>query len=189
MNNRCEWAKHPEEIIYHDKEWGFPVHDDRRFFEFIVLESMQAGLSWRTILNKRENMRIAFSDFDPNILAAYTDEDIESLLTNAGIIRNKLKLKSLKSNAQGFLDIQQEFGSFDNYIWAFVDRKPIQNNLKALKDIPVSTILSDKISADLKQRGFKFFGTTICYAFMEATGLVNDHIVNCPLHGEIKQLK
>lgn len=180
---RCDWSRGNslyEE--YHDTEWGVPVFDDRKLFEFIILEGAQAGLSWLTILKRRENYRRAFSGFDPVAIARYTDRDVERLLADAGIIRNRLKVMSAISNARCFLQVQQERGSFAGYIWGFVGGKPIQNRFKTIADLPASTPVSDVISRDMKQRGFKFFGTTICYAHMQATGMVNDHLVNCPRH-------
>lgn len=177
---RCDWAgTDPLYIDYHDKEWGVPVHDDRKLFEMLILEGAQAGLSWITILNKRENYRKAFDNFQPEKIAKYNPAKINKLLTNAGIVRNKLKINSTVTNAIAFLQVQNEFGSFDKYIWDFVENKPIKNKWKSLKEIPVSIILSDKLSKDLKKRGFKFIGSTICYSFMQAVGMVNDHVVNC----------
>jgi len=183
---RCDWAVSPIYIKYHDEEWGVPTHDDRVLFEFLILEGMQAGLSWITILNKRENMRLAFSDFDPTLVVLYDTDYLNNLLSNEGIIRNKLKINSLVINARAFLDIRDEFGSFDKYIWGFVNNKSIQNEWANMRDVPASTELSDIISKDMKRRGFKFVGTTICYAFMQAIGIVNDHVVGCPRHKEIK---
>jgi len=166
-------------IEYHDKEWGVPLHHDRKLFEFLVLEGFQAGLSWRTILHKRENFREAFDNFDFNKVAKYNKRKINSLLKNAGIIRNKLKIEGAITNAKAFLQVRKEFGTFDKYIWNFVNGKPIQNKFKSLKELPAKTRLSDQISKDLKKRGFKFVGSTIVYAHMQATGMVNDHIVDC----------
>jgi DNA-3-methyladenine glycosylase I len=181
--HRCSWAQGSKiEQDYHDTEWGVPVHDDRRLFEFITLEGAQAGLSWVTVLRKRENYRKLFDDFNVNKIARYNKRKVESLLKNPGIIRNRLKVESTISNARAFLQIQQEFGSFDNYIWHFTNGKAIINHWKKTEDIPVSTDLSDNMSRDLKQRGFRFAGTTICYAFMQATGMVNDHTVDCFRH-------
>lgn len=188
MSNRCEWAVSPIYIKYHDDEWGVPVHDDRVLFEFLILEGMQAGLSWITILNKRENMRLAFSDFDPTLVVLYDTDYLNNLLSNEGIIRNRLKINSLVINARAFLDIRDEFGSFDSYIWGFVNNKPIQNKWVSMSDLPSSTELSDIISKDMKRRGFKFVGTTICYAFMQAIGIVNDHVVGCFRHKEVHDL-
>ncbi len=172
-------------IEYHDQEWGVPVHDDNKLFEYLVLDAFQAGLSWSTILNKRENFRQAFDNFNPQIIFRYEDKKIALLLADPGIIRNKLKINSTVSNARIFLDIQNEYGSFDKYIWQFVNGKPIINNYKVNGDIPVSTEESDVMSKDLKGRGFKFVGTTICYAFMQAAGMVNDHLVSCFRHKEV----
>jgi DNA-3-methyladenine glycosylase I len=180
MKKRCPWPSDDKLMIeYHDKEWGVPLHNDRKLFEFLVLEGFQAGLSWRTILHKRENFREAFDNFDFNKVAKYDKRKINSLLKNAGIIRNKLKIKGAITNANAFLQVRKEFGTFDKYIWSFVDGKPIQNKFKSLKELPAKTKLSDKISEDLKKRGFKFVGSTIVYAHMQATGMVNDHIVDC----------
>jgi len=177
---RCEWVtEDPLYIKYHDEEWGKPVYDDETLFEFLLLEFFQAGLSWITILRKRENFRKAFDGFDYSKIAEYDDEKHQELLQNSGIIRNRLKVKSATTNAQAFLKIQQEFGSFSAYIWAFVDGKPIINNFKTIQEVPASTALSDKISKDLKKRGLKFVGSTIVYAFMQATGMVNDHTLGC----------
>jgi DNA-3-methyladenine glycosylase I len=176
---RCRWATREPNISYHDEEWGVPVHDDRTWFEFITLEGAQAGLSWETILKKRDRYRKVFSNFDPKKVARYDAKKKKSLLDDAGIIRNRLKIDSAITNAQAFLKIQKEFGSFDNYIWRFVDGKPLQSNLDPASKITVSTKISDAISKDLKIRGFRFVGTTIIYALMQATGLVNDHTTNC----------
>jgi DNA-3-methyladenine glycosylase I len=177
---RCEWVTNDLLYIkYHDEEWGKPVYDDQTLFEFLLLETFQAGLSWITILKKRENFRIAFDDFDYHKIAQYSSEKHEELLQNAGIIRNKLKIRSATTNAQAFIQIQQEFGSFSAYIWAYVDGKPVINSFKSIEEVPASTALSDQISKDLKTRGFKFVGSTIVYAHMQATGMVNDHIVGC----------
>lgn len=177
---RCDWPKDdPLYIKYHDEEWGKPVYDDQKLFEFLMLESFQAGLSWITILRKRENFRAAFDNFDYKKIANYSEKKQEDLLQDAGIIRNKLKVKAAISNAQAFIKIQEEFGSFSKYIWGFVDEKPIDNKFTSMSDMPAFTPLSDKISKDLKKRGFKFVGSTIVYAHMQATGMVNDHIVDC----------
>ena len=177
---RCSWANGSElEQAYHDNEWGVPLHDDRKLFEFVTLEGAQAGLSWATILKKRENYRKLFNDFDVEKIARYNKRKIESLLKNPGIIRNRLKVESTVSNARAFIDIQNEYGSFDSYIWRFTDGKPIINRWQSLQDIPASTELSDNLSKELKKRGFRFVGSTICYAFMQATGMVNDHTVDC----------
>ncbi len=170
---------------YHDSEWGVPVHDERLLFEFLVLEGAQAGLSWSTILTKRENYRQAFDFFDPDAVARYDERKIEALLQNPGIVRNCLKVRAAVTNARAFLDVQDAFGSFDNYIWRFVDGAPVNNYWNRHEDIPVSTRVSEIISRDLKKRGFKFVGSTICYAHMQATGMVNDHTVDCFRHAEI----
>ncbi|MCX2681080.1 DNA-3-methyladenine glycosylase I [Galbibacter sp. EGI 63066] len=184
--NRCGWCVgDPLYEAYHDTEWGVPVYEDTTLFEFLILETFQAGLSWITILRKRENFRKAFDNFDYKKIAAYDDAKYESLLEDKGIIRNKLKIKSAITNAQNFIKIQQEFGSFSDYIWGFVDGKPIQNHLKSYKDAPANTPLSDEISKDLKKRGFKFVGTTVVYAHMQATGMVNDHEVECFRYKEV----
>jgi len=183
---RCSWPSNdPLMIKYHDKEWGKPVHNDKKLFEFLVLEGMQAGLSWSTILNKRENFRRAFDNFDFNKVAKYNQKKINSLLKNAGIIRNKLKIESAVSNAKAFLKVRKEFGTFDKYIWGFVGGTPVNNKLRYLKDIQAKTKLSDEISKDLKKRGFKFVGSTIVYAHMQATGMVNDHILDCFRYKEL----
>ena len=178
---RCGWAANAGrlEIEYHDTEWGVPVRDDRGLFEFLVLEGAQAGLSWSTILNKREGYRKAFSGFDPRKIARYNQARIERLLTNTAIVRNRLKVESTVSNARAFLSIQKEHGSFANYLWAFVDGKPTRNRWRKSEQVPVSTALSDKLSKELKQRGFRFVGTTICYSYLQAVGLINDHLVSC----------
>ena len=176
---RCAWARTPLSIDYHDKEWGVPVHDDRRLFEFLILEGAQAGLSWETILNKRDAYRKAFAGFDPHRVARFTPARVEQLLQNPGIVRNRLKVESTVGNARAFLEVQEEFGSFDAYLWRFVDGSPKVNRWKSLKQIPASTPESDALSRDLRRRGFKFVGTTICYAYMQAVGLVNDHTVDC----------
>ncbi len=181
---RCKWAEGVslEYIEYHDKEWGVPVRDDRTQFEFLVLESAQAGLSWSTVLNKRDGYRKAFADFDPEKVARFTEKRIEKLLTNPAIIRNRLKVRSAVTNAKAFLDVQQEFGTFSDYIWGFVDGQPMQNRFKRDCDIPATSPVSDALSKDMKKRGFKFVGSTIMYAHMQATGLVNDHVVGCFRH-------
>lgn len=186
---RCPWATtDPLYIDYHDREWGVPVWDDRVLFEFLVLEGAQAGLSWLTVLRKRENYRKAFDGFDPAKVARYNSRKIESLLQDPGIIRNRLKVNAAVQNAKSFLAVQEEFGSFSDYIWRFVDGKPVVNRFKTLSEIPASTPLSDRISADLKKRGFKFVGSTIVYAHMQATGMVNDHLISCPRHKECQRL-
>jgi DNA-3-methyladenine glycosylase I len=176
---RCTWANNALAILYHDKEWGTPVHDDRTLFEFLILEGAQAGLSWDTILKKRENYRAVFDNFVPALVAVYDQKKVQSLLQDAGIIRNKLKINSAIRNAKAFLAVQKEFGSFDRYIWQFSGGGPIVNSRSAHKHVPASTKESDAMSKDLKKRGFNFVGTTICYAFMQATGMVNDHLTSC----------
>ncbi len=176
---RCGWASGELSIRYHDEEWGVPVHQDRPLFEFIILEGAQAGLSWNTILNKRDNYRRAFAGFDPKQVARYDRRKIEQLLRDPGIVRNKLKIASAIANAKAFLAVQREFGSFDRYIWQFVEGKPRLNLRKSLKQVPARSPESDAMSKDLKRRGFNFVGSTICYAFMQAVGMVNDHVVEC----------
>jgi len=183
--SRCAWARTELSIPYHDTEWGVPLHDDRRLFEFLILEGAQAGLSWETILRKREAYRTAFDDFDPERVARYTPKKIERLMANPGIVRNRLKIDSTLTNAAAFLAVRREFGSFDAYIWRFVDGKPRVNRVRAFGDVAVSTPESDAMSKDLKRRGFRFVGTTICYAFMQAIGMVNDHAVTCFLYREV----
>ena len=173
---------------YHDTEWGVPVYEDRKLFEFLILETFQAGLSWITILRKRENFRAAFDDFDYHKIAEYTEEKIQELLQNEGIIRNKLKVRATVNNARAFLKIQEEFGSFSTYIWEFVDGQPIQNKIENYKEAPATTVISDILSKDLKKRGFKFTGSTVMYAHMQATGMVNDHEEHCFKNNEIKKL-
>lgn len=186
MRDRCPWgASDPLYLSYHDEEWGVPVHDDRLLFEFLVLEGAQAGLSWLTILKKRDNYRRTFDGFDPQRVAAYAEPDIQRLLADPGIVRNRLKIESAIKNARGVLAIQEEFGSFDAFLWRYVDGRPRQNRWRALTDIPASTPASDTMSKDLKKKGFNFVGPTICYAFMQAVGMVNDHLVDCFRHGEI----
>ena len=189
MKQRCGWASGDLYIAYHDTEWGVPVHDDRVWFEFLILEGAQAGLSWSTILNKRENYRAAFDGFDPERVARYRDRKLEALLVNPGIVRNRLKVASAVTNAKAFLEVQREFGSFDAYIWQFTGGKPIRNSRQTLKEVPARTPESDRISKDLLKRGFKFVGSTICYALMQATGMVNDHIVDCFRHREVNRLR
>ena len=181
MVERCFWAVdgEPQYVAYHDQEWGVPQHDDRILFEFLILEGAQAGLSWSTILNKRENYRKAFAGFDPRKVARFDKAKLAKLLLDPGIVRHRLKVESTVSNAQAFLDVQKEFGSFDAYIWQFVGGKPIQNGWKTRKGVPASTRQSDAMSKDLRKRGFRFVGSTIMYAFMQATGMVNDHTVSC----------
>jgi DNA-3-methyladenine glycosylase I len=176
---RCGWARSEPNISYHDTEWGVPLHDDRGLFEFLILEGAQAGLSWETILKKRDNYRAAFDDFDAEKVARYNAKKVARLMANAGIVRNRLKIDSAISNARAFLDVQKELGSFDTYIWSFVGGKPRVNKVRAPGDVPVSTPESDAMSKDLKRRGFRFVGTTICYAYMQATGMVNDHAISC----------
>ncbi len=182
---RCGWAKNDLSISYHDAEWGVPQHDDQKLFEFLILEGAQAGLSWDTVLKKRENYRAAFDGFDAEKIALYDDKKCAELLQNEGIIRNRLKIKSAVNNAEAFLAIQKEFGSFDEYIWNFVGGKPVINIWKTLQEVPAKTEISDKISKDLKRRGFNFVGSTIMYAFMQACGLVNDHLVSCFRYNEV----
>ena len=176
---RCEWAKSEDMTEYHDKEWGLPVRDDRKLFEMLILEGAQAGLSWSTILKRRKTYKKAFDNFDAKKISKYKSKDIKRLLNDEGIIRNKLKVAATILNAKKFLEIKKEFGSFEKYIWSFVNHKPIQNKFNSIKEIPANTKQSDKMSKDLKEKGFKFVGTTICYAFMQAVGMVNDHVVNC----------
>jgi len=183
--NRCPWAKTEEYILYHDAEWGVPVHDDRTLFEFLVLEGAQAGLSWETILKKRENYRTAFDHFDPESVAGYGRKKVKELLANAGIIRNRLKIEAAITNAQAFLAVQKEVGPFDRYIWSFIGGQPKQNSWKSPADVPARTPESDALSKELKRRGFKFVGSTICYAIMQAVGMVNDHLVDCFRHSEL----
>ncbi len=180
MKTRCEWSNsHPIYIEYHDTEWGVPLHDDRRLFEFLILDAAQAGLSWLLILKKRENYRKAFSNFDATKIARFDEKKIEALLNNPGIVRNRLKIYSAIENAKGFLNVRKEFGSFDRFIWQFTNGKTIRNSWKTLKEIPAKTPESDAMSKELKRRGFRFVGSTICYAFMQAAGVVNDHLVSC----------
>lgn len=184
MNKRCKWVteKEPLYMEYHDKEWGVAVYDDRLLFEMLCLEGAQAGLSWWTILQKRENYREAFDQFEAEKIISYTDEKLQSLRENPGIVRNKLKIQSVVSNAHAYLQKQKEYGSFSNYIWSFVDGSPIINEWESMKDVPVSTELSDKMSKQLKKDGFKFVGGTICYSYMQAVGMINDHTVDCFCH-------
>ena len=182
---RCSWPTTELDIAYHDKEWGVPVHDDRVLFEFLILEGAQAGLSWSTILRKRENYRRAFAGFDPRKVARFSASRKKLLMKNEGIVRNRLKIESAATNARAFLAVQKEFGSFDRYVWGFVGGKPRQNSRKALKDIPARTAESDALSKDLKRRGFRFVGSTICYAFMQAVGMVNDHLTGCYRYREL----
>lgn len=190
MTLRCEWTgDDPLMIEYHDDEWGVPKHDDRRLFEDLILDGAQAGLSWRTILGRRDSYRLAFDNFDPVKVAAYDEAKIEELLQNAGIIRNQQKINSAVKNAKAFLEIQEEFGSFDAYIWGFVDGKPIDNGWQTMSDMPAKTELSETVSKDLKKRGFNFVGPTIVYAFMQAVGLVNDHTVDCFRYHEVASIR
>ena len=183
---RCPWCgDDPLYVAYHDTEWGVPVRDDAKLFEFLILETFQAGLSWITVLRKRENFRKAFDDFDYNKIVNYDEKKITALLQDAGIIRNKLKIRATITNALAFMEIQKEFGSFSNYIWGFTNGKPVVNKLRTMANIPANTPLSDTLSADLKKRGFKFVGTTVVYAHMQATGMVNDHEVNCFRYDEV----
>lgn len=180
---RCGWCgTDPLYVAYHDTEWGVPVHDDRMLFEFLILEGAQAGLSWTTILNKRENYRRAFDNFDARKIARYDARKVARLLADPGIVRNRLKVAATIANAKAFLAVQQEFGSFDRYLWSFVGGRPIVNRRRTMADVPARTPESDALSKDLLKRGFKFVGSTICYAFMQATGMVNDHLVTCPRH-------
>jgi DNA-3-methyladenine glycosylase I len=172
-------------VRYHDTEWGVPAHDERRLFEMLILEGAQAGLSWITVLRKRENYRRAMADFDPEAVARFNARKIEALMSDSGIIRNRAKLESAVTNARAFLEIQQSYGDFDSYLWAFVDGQPKQNRFRSAKQVPASTPLSDRLSKDLKKRGFKFVGTTICYSYMQAVGLVNDHLTACFRHSEV----
>lgn len=186
---RCAWpGNDPLMMEYHDKEWGVPVHDDGKLFEFIVLDSMQAGLSWQTILKKRENFRRAFNNFEPRVVSRYTEKDVNRLLADSGIIRNRLKITAAITNAQKFLEVQEEFGSFDKYVWKFVNHKPIINRFKKLSDLPAKTKESDAMSKELQNRGFRFVGSTICYAFMQAAGMVNDHTTGCFRYSQLCKL-
>jgi len=186
MKTRCAWAgTDPLYVAYHDDEWGVPVHDDRTLFEFLILEGAQAGLSWATILKKRPNYRLAFDHFDPAAIAVYDEQKVAELLDNSGIVRNRLKVNAAILNARSYLAIQDEFGSFAAYLWDFVDGKPVQNAWTVLREIPAHTPRSDALSKDLLRRGFKFAGTTICYAFMQAVGLVNDHTVDCYRYSQL----
>lgn len=187
MKKRCEWVGDDRDLIsYHDREWGVPLHDDHRLFEFLILEGAQAGLSWLTILKKRENYRLAFAGFDPSLIARYNEDKIQKLLQNAGIVRNNLKIRATIANARSFLEVQKQFGSFDEYIWRFVGGKPLLNKWKSLAEIPTKSAESESISGDLKSRGFKFVGPTICYALMQAVGMINDHTVKCFRYGQLQ---
>ena len=189
MLNRCLWAgSDPDYVLYHDREWGVPVHSDRKLFEFLVLEGAQAGLSWITVLKKRHAYREAFDHFDFNKVAAYRESKVRQLLTNPGIIRNELKIRSAIRNARAFIALRREFGTFNRYIWQYVDHRPLQNYRRQMRDIPARTALSDKISQGLKRRGFSFVGSTIIYAHMQATGMVNDHTADCFRYQEVKKL-
>jgi DNA-3-methyladenine glycosylase I len=186
MTERCEWPSTNDLMIqYHDNEWGTPVHDDQKWFEYLTLDAFQAGLSWAIIMKKREGFRSAFDQFNPVKIASYNEDKIKELIADPEIIRNQLKIRSTVNNAQRFLEVQDEFGSFDNYIWNFVDGKPVINSWTSMDQIPASTELSDQMSKDLIKRGFKFVGTTICYAFMQAGGIVNDHIVKCYRYAQL----
>ncbi|TNF44609.1 MAG: DNA-3-methyladenine glycosylase I [Epsilonproteobacteria bacterium] len=188
MKKRCDWcSSDPLYITYHDDEWGVPIHDDQLLYEFLVLEGAQAGLSWLTILKKRENYRKAFDAFDPRVVVNYTQDDVKRLMDDDGIVRNRLKIESAVKNAQGVLSIQEEFGSFDRYLWDYVDGTPIQNKWRSIADIPTQTEISQMMSKDLKKRGFNFVGPTICYAFMQAVGMVNDHTTDCFRYEEAKK--
>jgi DNA-3-methyladenine glycosylase I len=182
---RCPWATAEPNITYHDKEWGVPVHDDRLLFEFLILEGAQAGLSWTTILKKRDNYRKAFDGFRPEKIARYGARDVKRLLGDAGIVRNRLKIAATIENAKMFLAVRKEFGTFNAYLWSFASGKPIQNRWRRMADVPARTSESDAMSHDLQRRGFKFVGSTICYALMQATGMVNDHLVTCPRHAQL----
>lgn len=186
---RCAWPRSELDIAYHDAEWGVPVHDDRLLFEYLTLEGAQAGLSWSTILRKRGEYRRAFADFDPTRVARFTPARVERLRQDPGIVRNRLKIESTVSNARAFLDVQDEFGSFDAYVWDFVGGQPKQNAWRSLRGVPASTKESDALSRDLKRRGFRFVGSTICYAFMQAVGMVNDHVTTCFRYPELKRTR
>ena len=189
MLKRCLWAgSDPVYVRYHDREWGVPVHNDRKLFEFLVLEGAQAGLSWITVLKKRPAYREAFDNFDFNTVAGYQESKVQELLKNAGIIRNELKIRSAIRNARAFISLRQEFGTFNRYIWQYVAHRPLQNKWQRMREIPPKTALSDKISQDLKRRGFSFVGSTIIYSHMQATGMVNDHTIDCFRYGEVKKL-
>ena len=189
MVHRCEWAgDDPQYVAYHDEEWGVPQHDDQTLFEFLILEGAQAGLSWSTILKKREGYQKAFDQFDAKKISRYTDRKIEKLLQNPEIVRNRLKVNATVTNARYFLEVQKEFGSFDAYVWGFVNGRPVKNAWKKISDVPTSTAESDAMSKDLKKRGFKFVGTTICYAFMQAVGMVNDHTTDCFCYQSVNKL-
>ena len=188
MKHRCPWAgSDPAYVAYHDDEWGVPVHDDRRLFEMLILEGAQAGLSWLTILKKRENYRKAFAGFDCRKIAGYGARDIRRLLADPGIVRNRLKIEAAIRNARGTLAIREEFGTLDAYLWRFVDGRPLQNEWKSMAELPARTEVSDALGKDLQRRGFNFVGSTICYAFMQAVGMVNDHLADCPRHAEVRK--
>ncbi len=189
MKCRCEWSgNNPLYIAYHDEEWGVPAHDDRHLFEMLLLEGAQAGLSWLTILKKRENYRKAFHSFDPEKVAAYSERDVQRLLSDSGIVRNRLKIEAAIKNARGIRKIQEEYGTLAVFLWRYVDGTPRQNNWKSMAELPTRTPQSDAMSKDLKRRGFNFVGPTICYSFMQAIGMVNDHVVDCFRHAEVKQM-
>lgn len=190
MKKRCDWCEDTfeEYVAYHDKEWGVPVHDDKKQFEFLILEGAQAGLSWSTILKKREGYRKAFADFEVEKVARFDEKKIQTLLNNPGIVRNRLKVRSAVTNAQNFIEVQEKYGSFDEYIWSFVDGKPIQNSWESMNEVPAETDISDKLAKDLKKKGFKFVGSTIIYAHMQAVGMVNDHLISCFRHPEINNM-
>jgi DNA-3-methyladenine glycosylase I len=191
MKRRCPWAESDDPLypMYHDKEWGVPVHDDRTLFEFLILEGAQAGLSWITILRKRENYRRAFAGFDPKKVAAFDSRKVNKLLQDPGIVRNRRKVEAAVTNARALLRVQKEFGSFDSYIWSFVGGRPVRNNWTKLQQIPATTPEAERMSKDLVKRGFRFVGPTICYSFMQAVGMVNDHVVGCYRHSEIGRLR
>ncbi len=189
MKKRCDWCgQDPLHVAYHDEEWGVPVHDDRRLFEMLTLEGAQAGLSWLTILRKRQGYQKAFHAFDPERIARYSEDDLNRLMADSGIVRNRLKILSAIGNARGVLRLQEEFGSLDSFLWRYVDGVPKQNVWRSLHEVPVRTSESDRMSRDLKKRGFNFVGSTICYAFMQAVGMVNDHTVDCFRHAQVKQM-
>jgi DNA-3-methyladenine glycosylase I len=185
VTERCGWARGDKYIAYHDEEWGVPLHDDRALFELLILEGAQAGLSWSTILNKRDRYRKVFDGFDARKVARYGERKVAALLEDPGIVRNRLKVNAAVTNAKAFLEVRKEFGTFDAYIWSFVEGRPLQNAWRGLQPVPARTQQSDAMSKDLKKRGFTFVGTTICYAFMQATGMVNDHVVRCFRHAEL----
>ncbi len=186
MTTRCAWAATPLGIAYHDAEWGVPLHDDRGLFEFLILEGAQAGLSWELILQKRDAYRTAFDDFDPAVVAGYDDAKVAELLSNPGIVRNRLKVAASIGNARAFLDVQGECGSFDAYVWAFVDGRPLINSWQSMDEMPAATPLSETVSRDLRRRGFRFVGPTICYSFMQAVGMINDHTTDCFRYSQVR---